>query len=121
MSRILVVDDEKIISNILQRVLQRAGHQVSVANHGVEALRILEAEPAFDLLFLDLLMPEIGGAEVLDFARKKDPKTKILMMTAYGDNSVKEDLVSRGAARVLAKPFEDVTAIPQLVNAVLEN
>jgi CheY-like chemotaxis protein len=113
--RILVTDDEKIISGSLQRVLVRAGHEVVVANNGIEALRILGDDKNFDLLFLDLLMPEIGGGEVLDFVHQAMPQAKVLMMTAYGDMSVKEDLVRRGALRVLAKPFDDITAIPGLV------
>ncbi|MGZ3694372.1 MAG: response regulator [Bdellovibrionota bacterium] len=114
--RILVVDDEKIISNSLQRVLVRGGHEVMVANNGVDAIRILSEDKKFDLLFLDLLMPEIGGGEVLDFVKKAIPQAKVLMMTAYGDISVKEDLMNRGALRVLAKPFDDITLIPKLVS-----
>lgn len=121
MSRILVVDDEKILSTSLQRVLVRAGHDVTVANHGSEALKILAEADSFDLLFLDLLMPEIGGGDVLDFAHRKMPRAKILMMTAYGDPSVKEELVARGAAKVLAKPFDDITQIPALVADVLKS
>ncbi len=112
--RILVVDDEKIISGSLQRVLSRAGHEVVVANNGIEAIRIISGDKNFQLLFLDLLMPEIGGGEVLDFAKKNIAGVQVLMMTAYGDLSVKEDLIKRGASRVLAKPFEDITLIPQL-------
>lgn len=119
MSRILVVDDEKIISSSLQRVLVRAGHEVKVANNGVEALQVLTTERDFELIFLDLLMPEVGGAEVLDFVRKALPQAKVLMMTAYGDASVKEDLLQRGAARVLAKPFDDITQAPALVEETL--
>lgn len=112
--RILVVDDEKIISGSLQRVLTRAGHEVVVANNGIEAIRTLGESKNFDLLFLDLLMPEIGGGEVLDFAVKAIPGVKVLMMTAYGDQGVREDLIKRGASRVLAKPFDDITQVPLL-------
>jgi len=119
MSQILVIDDERIISLSLQRILSRAGHIVQVANNGMEAIQLLEPGPPPDLIFLDLLMPEIGGGEVLDFAKKKYPLTKILMMTAYGDSGVKDGLIARGAHTVLAKPFDDITAIPDLVNEVL--
>ena len=116
--KILVVDDEKIISSALQRILARAGHQISVANHGVEAMQLIESEKEpFDFCFLDLLMPEISGATVLDLVKKKMPSTKVFMMTAYGDVGVKEDLIKRGAAQVLAKPFDDITKIPDLLRA----
>lgn len=114
--KILVVDDEKIISGALQRVLVRAGHEVSVGNHGSEALRIIEeSQEPFEACFLDLLMPEISGATVLDMVKKKMPAARVFMMTAYGDLAVKEDLIRRGATRVLAKPFEDITKIPELL------
>lgn len=120
MSKILVVDDERIISTSLQRILVRAGHEVQVANNGMEAIKLIDASPEINLFFLDLLMPEIGGSEVLDYARKKFPEAKVLMMTAYGDSSVREDLMSRGASAVLAKPFNDIMAIPDLVKSTLE-
>jgi len=117
--KILVVDDEKIISGALQRILTRAGHEVTVANHGAEALRLLEEAPGpFGALFLDLLMPEISGATVLDFARQKMPEARVFMMTAYGDLAVREDLMKRGASQVLAKPFDDITKIPELLHGL---
>src|SRR4051812_27767542 len=104
--KILVVDDEKIISGALQRILARAGHEVSVANHGVDAMHLIDGALApFDFCFIDLLMPEISGAVVLDLLRQRMPKATVFMMTAYGDVAVREDLLKRGAARVLAKPF----------------
>jgi CheY-like chemotaxis protein len=118
MKRILVVDDEKIISTSLQRVLTRAGHDVTVANHGIDAIRAIECQ-TFDLIFLDLLMPEIGGGEILTLCRRVMPAAKVLVMTAYGDSAVRSELLARGATRVLAKPFDDITAIPALVNGVL--
>ncbi len=113
---ILVIDDEKIISGALQRILQRSGHQVSVGNHGLDAIRLIqEAETPFDFCFLDLLMPEISGATILDLVKKNMPETVVFMMTAYGDQAVKEDLIKRGATKVLAKPFDDITKIPDLL------
>lgn len=114
--KVLVVDDEKIISGALQRILTRAGHEVQVANHGVEAMHLIEnAKGPFDFCFVDLLMPEISGSVVLDLLKKKMPAATVFMMTAYGDVGVREDLVKRGAARVLAKPFEDITKVPELL------
>lgn len=121
MKKVLIVDDEKIISTSLYRVLTRAGFSAQIANNGIEAIHILEKECAFDAIFLDLLMPEIGGGEVLDFAKKKIPSAKIFMMTAYGDILAKEDLLRRGANKVLAKPFDDITQIPHLLIKTLED
>ncbi len=115
MSTILVVDDEKIIATTLERVLKRAGHTVTVCNGGIEAIQALQKDQGFDCIFLDYLMPEVGGAEVLDFAKKNLPHAKVVMMTAYGDQATKEALVKKGASLVLAKPFDDILKIPELV------
>jgi DNA-binding NtrC family response regulator len=115
--KVLVCDDEKIISGALNRMLTRSGHQVSVANNGVEAMQLVEsANDPFDFCFVDLLMPEVSGALVLDFLKQRMPKAIVFMMTAYGDLAVREDLMRRGAAKVLAKPFEDITKVPDLLN-----
>ncbi len=114
--RVLVVDDERIISGALQRVLSRAGHEVSVGNHGMDAIRMInEAKEPFDFCFLDLLMPEISGSTILDMVKQRMPSAKVFMMTAYGDVAVREDLMSRGAVKVLTKPFDDITKIPELL------
>lgn len=118
MSSILVVDDEKIIASTLERVLKRAGHEVTVCNGGIEAIQILQTKNSFQFAFLDFLMPEVGGSEVLDFLRSHHPKTKVIMMTAYGDQQTKELLITKGAAVVLAKPFDDILKIPDLVKEV---
>lgn len=120
MSAIIVVDDEKIISSALQRILRRAGHDVQVANNGIEAIKLINEATHIDLMFVDFLMPEIGGGEVLDRAIKKFPAAKVLMMTAYGEASTKENLLSRGATRVLAKPFDDITKMPELVQQLID-
>ncbi len=105
----------------MQRILSRAGHLVVVANNGLEAIQEVESASStpYDLIFMDLLMPEIGGSEALDIIRIKAPTTKVLMMTAYGDLSAREDLLRRGAVRVLSKPFDDLTQIPNLVSEIL--
>lgn len=121
MAKILVVDDEKIISRSIQRVLTKVGHIVTVANNGLEAIQHLETASTqpFDLIFMDLLMPELSGSEVLDVAHQKTPSTKVLMMTAYGDLGAREDLLKRGATMVLSKPFDDMTKLPVLVSTIL--
>lgn len=119
MAKLLIVDDEKIISHSLQRVLARAGHDIQVANNGIDAIHIISQDSKFDLIFLDLLMPEIGGAEVLRFIKQKNASTKVLMMTAYGDNNAKEELIKAGATMVLSKPFDDIMQIPALVESTL--
>lgn len=119
--KILVVDDEKIIALSLERVLKRRSHTVVTANSGIEALLKLEKDGPFDILIMDYLMPELGGAEVLSQCRIKYPELKVIMMTAYGDQLVREELLSRGACLVIHKPFEDILKIPDLLDTLLES
>ncbi len=110
-----MVDDEKIISHSLERVLRRAGHDIVVCNGGIEAVMLLKNDSNFDFIFLDFLMPEVGGSEVLDFSKKLNPNIQIIMMTAFGDQQTKSDLLKRGASIVLSKPFDDILKIPETV------
>jgi DNA-binding NtrC family response regulator len=123
MKKILILDDEKIISSSLERVLSKNGFLVSAFNNGIQAIRKIQAEADtnsfFDLAFVDLLMPELSGGDVLDFLKKTSASTQVVMMTAYGDLNVREDLLRRGAAQVLAKPFDDIFQIPELAKKVL--
>ena len=106
-AKILVVEDETDIRDLIVLHLGREGHRVECCGNGMEALRRIEAEP-FDLLVLDWMMPEKSGLEVLKELRKTTGHEKIavLMVTAKGANS---DLVmglENGADDYLVKPFE---------------
>lgn len=123
MKFILIVDDEKIIAGSIQRVLSRSGYIAETAANGIDAIQKIEAAlraaKKYDLVILDLLMPELGGAEVLDFLHTRMPSAKVLMMTAYGEAGLKDDLIRRGASAVLSKPFDDIMIFPQLVKKTL--
>lgn len=118
MTSILVVDDEKMIANVLERVLRKDGFQVTCAHNGLEALRFLQRD-TFNAVMMDMLMPELNGGEVLEWIRAHKPDLKVIMMTAYGDEHTKEELLQRGAAAVVAKPFEDVMIIPGLIRKII--
>ena len=81
--RILVVDDEVNIRRTLAALLQRAGYEVTSAEHGREAIALL-GERAFNLLLVDLKMPEIGGMEVVAAARERQPDIAIIVLTGHG-------------------------------------
>lgn len=119
MAKILIIDDEKMIANVVGRVLAKE-HSVDVLHSGIDALeRLQKPHTHYDLLLIDLLMPEVSGSDVLDWVHANLPQTKIIMMTAYGDPNAKADLIRRGASIVLSKPFEDVLKLPQTIAAVL--
>ncbi|MEO7456612.1 MAG: fused response regulator/phosphatase [Gemmatimonadaceae bacterium] len=105
-STILVVDDNELNRDILTRRLQRSGHVVEVAEHGVRALEMMAAT-SFDLVMLDIMMPEMNGYEVL--ARlKADPRLQhvpVIMITAVDDEESIVRCIELGAEDHMPKPF----------------
>jgi two-component system response regulator HydG len=103
--RILVVDDELIVRESLIGWLKKSGYEVSGAEGGCRALEILE-ERDFDLVFLDIKMPDLGGMEVLQHIRRHFPQTMVVMITAYGSVENAVEAMKSGANDYLMKPFE---------------
>jgi serine phosphatase RsbU (regulator of sigma subunit) len=106
LSRILVVDDNEANRDMLSRRLARQGHGVEMAAGGQEALRRLGAEP-FDLVLLDIMMPEMNGYEVLE-RLKADPVLQhipVIMITALNEMESVVRCIEMGAEDHLPKPF----------------
>ncbi len=101
---ILVVDDEQSICLLLHDVLDRFGHQVSTCQDGGAALK-LAAERSFDLVFLDIRMPGMGGVELLKQLHERHPDTTYVMITGYAHNEIVDESLRSGASACLCKPF----------------
>ena len=82
MEKILVVDDEQGLRDVLSIMLKRAGYAVTVASDGDEAIAQVQKE-IFDLVITDLKMPRVGGLEVLKAVKAASPDTVVLMITAF--------------------------------------
>ncbi len=102
MARILVVDDDPAIREVLVAYLEREGHAVSVAEDGETALR--KAEEA-DLVILDLMLPGLNGWRVAEILRGRDPELPILMLTARGEEEERVRGFELGADDYVTKPF----------------
>ena len=104
--RILVVDDEEDILELVRYHLAREGYQVGMAGTGEEAMKKVKLDP-FDLILLDLMLPGLDGLEVAK-ALKNDPKTKtipIIMLTAKGEDADVVSGLELGADDYITKPF----------------
>jgi DNA-binding NtrC family response regulator len=103
--KILFVDDEKSLRIAAADELRDAGHDVSVAASGEEALPLIQ-EGIFDLIITDLVMDKIGGLDILQAAKKRSASTEVIVVTAYAtlDTSIKA--MKGGAIDYLCKPFE---------------
>ena len=108
MARVLVVDDDGMIRDVVRRVLERAGHEVIEAAEGSEGLRKLK-ESTVDLMIVDVMMPKKGGIETLMELRKSQPGIKTIVITGKVDTdsaSFKNLVHAFGVSRVFPKPFD---------------
>lgn len=104
MKKILVVDDEKLLRNLLEEILLRMGKEVMVAKNGQEAISLLQTEK-FDLVFTDMKMPKKSGMDVLEETKKKNPEALVIIVTAFGTVEDAVNATKKGAFHYLIKPF----------------
>jgi len=118
--RILVVDDEEPIREIVAQMLTAAGYRCKEAASGMEALAVLTSGEEFELMLSDLMMADLDGIGLLERTKEKYPDMPVVMVTAVHDISVALAAIRNGAYDYLLKPFER----EQLLNTVsraLEN
>ena len=104
--RILVVDDEETIREIVCSTLSGAHFQTRAAANGIEALAVLESGDEFDLVLSDLMMAEMDGIALLERAKERYPDMPIVMVTAVHDIGIALQALRNGAYDYLLKPFE---------------
>jgi DNA-binding NtrC family response regulator len=104
--RILVVDDEADIRESLETLLCLEGYTVELAQNGAEGLRRAEAAN-YDMVLLDLMMPDRSGMEVLREIRERDAETPVFMITAYGSAEVAVSALKNGANDYFSKPWDN--------------
>lgn len=103
-ARLVVVDDEAVITDILKRRLGRDGYEVTTASSAGEARAILERQGA-DALLADVQMPHESGLDLLDWARRFDPDCAVVMITAVATIQTAIDALKAGASDYILKPF----------------
>ena len=103
--KVLLVDDEEDIVEVIQDRLEAYGFVVITARTGLEALQKLSMEK-FDGIFLDIKMPEMGGMETLEEIRKRDKKIPIIMITSSSSKDAAIEAMAKGANEYILKPFE---------------
>ncbi|PCK21884.1 DNA-binding response regulator [Bacillus pumilus] len=103
--KILVIEDEKKIARVLSLELEYEGYEVTVKETGMNGLQALEEE-SFDLVLLDVMLPELSGLEVLRRVRKTNTVTPIILITARGSVPDKVSGLDLGANDYITKPFD---------------
>jgi two-component system response regulator PilR (NtrC family) len=117
--RILVVDDERSMRELLAIVLRREGYEVLLAENGRAAVDLLEREPV-DLLISDIKMPDLSGVDVLRAAKKVDQDILGIMITAFASTETAVEAMRLGACDYLSKPF-DIDLLKMKVREKIEN
>ncbi|MEE8578212.1 MAG: response regulator [candidate division Zixibacteria bacterium] len=102
---VLVVDDEEMMRNLLDKILSREGFRILTAADGVYALEMLEKEEV-DLIISDMKMPRMTGFELLKQVKEQHPNIGVIIMTAYGDTYTVKDALLLGADEYITKPFK---------------
>lgn len=105
LGKVLIIDDEASLRNTLTRILQKAGCEATAVEDGFQALRLL-ADATFDLIFLDIQLPELDGLQVLEEIRQRDPQLPVILLTGYGSLQSAVAALRLEATDYLLKPFD---------------
>jgi CheY-like chemotaxis protein len=105
MARLLVVDDEAPVRNMLVTLLSDRGHAVEAAENGRDALALAESG-SFNCIFLDINMPVMNGIETLKELLRRNPKTVVIMVSGAADEEQAKQALELGAADYIEKPFD---------------
>ena len=118
--RILVADDEPHIGRIIKTKLEQGPFAVDLVYDGAEALESLERDPSARLLILDLMMPRLGGLEVLERVRAdaRFAHLPCLILTAAGQDHQEHDARRRGADEFMTKPFSPKRLLARVTELV---
>ncbi len=115
---ILVVDDAETVRKMVCAMLRQNGYTCLEAGDGEEALRVLESSHPVGLVLTDVVMPNMGGAELAECLAERRPEVRIVFMSGYCDSGVVQSVRERHAA-FLAKPFT-ASALAEKVREALE-
>ena len=115
---ILIIDDEASLRRTMARILQRAGYEVTTAANGEEGLALV-SEHSFDLVYLDIRMPDMSGLDLLKTIHAKLPELPVILFTAQPDLNSAVEAVRSGATDYLLKPLKPQMVIDR-TNAILE-
>ena len=102
--RILVVEDDEDMRENLRRILVGARYEVRLARDGAEAMTLLESQPCH-LVLTDLVMPGMGGLQLLTEIRRRERALPVVFLTAFGDRATYVKATEMGAVDFLMKPF----------------
>ena len=114
--RIIAIDDEVDFISMLKDYFELRGYEIAVASKGVQGIELIKANKP-DVVVLDLKMPGISGDEVLGLLKSKQPKAKVIFVSAYDDaGKTKARLLNAGAYAYLDKPLKSLKELENVIN-----
>ncbi len=118
--RVLVIDDEPAVQDLLQRVLANAGHQVVVVD-SAEAALIRLARDRYDVIVVDNNLPRMTGLELMSLVRDHHPELRAIMITAYNTPAVEARARALGVMSYVAEPVGIVTIVGAVDDAIRDS
>jgi len=116
--KVLIVDDNHDLADGLEMVLEDDGYKVTLGYNGADAIKASDEE-VFDVVFLDVKLPDINGIEVFQNIQKKSPKTRVIMMTGYRIEQLLAEVIDNGDVEIIRKPFE-INKVLQILEQIKE-
>jgi PAS domain S-box-containing protein len=116
--KILVVEDEEAVRQLVQRILERNGYEVVVAASGSEALEICGRSDGVSLLLTDVIMPQMSGRDLAQQLMLKSPLTRVVFMSGYPGETLANHGISEGDRSYLQKPFTKEQLLDRVRNAL---
>ncbi len=117
---IILVDDEKRMTQSMELVLSMEGHTVTTAESGIQACKIIDEMyrrgQNIDLLITDIYMPQMSGLELIDKINESGKNLRIIGISGYPDNEISDELQSKGCIGLISKPFTP----DQLISSITE-
>ncbi len=105
-ANILVIDDEEVVRSLFKETLEELGHKVITAETAPQGLELVEQQD-FDLVFLDLKMPGMDGAELFGKIKSIKPKLPVTIITGYPNSNIMTRALAQGPFAVMNKPFDE--------------
>jgi two-component system response regulator PilR (NtrC family) len=105
--RILIVDDEPVVADVLGTLLRKQGHEIVATQDASSGRALIETDGPWDAILLDVMLPDANGLDVLRWIRDRDPDTAVLMITAFGTVENAVSAMKLGAFHYLTKPFKN--------------
>jgi len=118
---ILLVDDEKSITDVVGEMIRGLGYRLMTAESGEDAMDVYRANSGrIDLIIMDMIMPGLGGGAAIDAIRAENPAARIILSSGYSLNGEAQDILSRGGLiSFMQKPFE-LTELSQKIRDILD-